>query len=99
MASTGRGPSSGITHQGATEGPKREPKEIARLVGAAIILVYLIAFIVENSQSVEVHFVFWTAHVSLIWALLIAAVLGVVLDRLVILRRRQQQRHKAETQP
>jgi uncharacterized integral membrane protein len=88
MAGTGRSPSPGAA--GAAEGPKREPKEIARLVGAAIILVYLIAFIVENSQTVEVHFVFWTAHVSLIWALLIAAVLGVVLDRLVIMRRRQR---------
>jgi uncharacterized integral membrane protein len=98
MANTGRSPNPGVAHHEGIGGPKREPKEIARLVGAAVILVYLIAFIVENSQTVEVHFVFWTAHVSLIWALLIAAVLGVVLDRLVIMRRRQQ-RQKSETQP
>ncbi len=92
MADTGRSSSSGVERHGAAEGPKREPKEIARLVGAAVILVYLIAFIVENSQTVEVHFVFWSAHVSLIWALLIAAVLGVAADRLVIYRRRQRQK-------
>ena len=94
MAGTGRSPSPGAA--GATKGSKREPREIARLVGAAIILVYLIAFIVENSQTVQVHFVFWTAHVSLIWALLMAAVLGVVLDRLVIMRRRQRLKTHSE---
>jgi uncharacterized integral membrane protein len=96
MASTGRSSSQGIDRHGTSGVEKRDPKEIARFVGAAVILVYLIAFIVENSQSVEVHFVFWTAHVSLIWALLIAAVLGVVLDRLVIYIR---QRRKADTRP
>jgi uncharacterized integral membrane protein len=96
MASTGSS-SHGVDRHGASGAEKRDTKEIARLVGAAVILIYLIAFIVENSQSVEVHFVFWTAHVSLIWALLIAAVLGVALDRLVIYRRRQRQ--KGQPQP
>jgi uncharacterized integral membrane protein len=97
MASTGKSSSQGVERHGTSGVEKRDPKEIARLVGAAIILIYLIAFIVENSQSVQVHFVFWTAHVSLIWALLIAAVLGVALDRLVIYRRRQRQ--KGQSQP
>jgi uncharacterized integral membrane protein len=89
MAS-GTSSSQGVDRHGASATEKRDPREMARLVGAAIILVYLIAFIVENSQTVEVHFVFWTAHVSLIWALVIAAVLGIALERLVIYRRRQQ---------
>jgi uncharacterized integral membrane protein len=97
MASSGRSSGSGVERHGASGAEKRDPKEIARLVGAAVILIYLIAFIVENSQTVEVHFVFWTAHVSLIWALLIAAVLGVAVDRLVIYRRRQ--RAKSEPKP
>jgi uncharacterized integral membrane protein len=92
MANTGRSSGSGVAQQGAAGTQKRDPKEIARLVGAVVILVYLIAFIVENSQTVEVHFVFWSAHVSLIWALLIAAVLGVAFDRLVILLRRRRQK-------
>ena len=95
MVSSGRSSSQGVARHGTSGTEKRDPKEIARLVGAAIILIYLIAFIVENSQTVEVHFVFWTAHVSLIWALLIAAVLGIALERLVIYRRRQQ-RQKGE---
>ncbi len=97
MASTGRSSNPGVAQQGGAGTQKREPKEIARLVGAAVILIYLIAFIVENSQTVQVHFVFWTAHVSLIWALLVAAVLGVLLDRLIIYRRRQRQ--KGDSQP
>jgi len=97
MAGSGRGSKPGLAHQGGTGAQKRNPRDIARMVGAAVILVYLIAFIVENSQTVEVHFVFWSAHVSLIWALLIAAVLGVLFDRLVILMRRRRQ--KADSQP
>jgi uncharacterized integral membrane protein len=94
MASSGRSSSQGVDRHGGSGTEKRDPKEIARLVGAAIILIYLIAFIVENSQSVEVHFVLWTAHVSLIWALLIAAVLGIALERLALYARRQRQKNQ-----
>jgi uncharacterized integral membrane protein len=92
MANTGRSSSSGVAHQGAAGAAKRDPKDIGRLVAVVVILAYLVAFIVENSQTVEVHFVFWSAHVSLIWALLIAAVLGIALERLVIYVRRRRQK-------
>ncbi len=51
---------------------------------AALALVLLIAFVIDNSDTVKVGFVFFNAEVSLIWVLLIAAVLGVLVDRLVI---------------
>ncbi len=93
MANTGRVPSPGLPE----EEHKRDPREIARLVGAAILLVLLIAFVVDNSQTVKVGFVFTSARVSLIWALLIAAVLGAGADRLWILlrQRRREAAHKA----
>lgn len=56
----------------------------------------LIAFIVENSDSVTVHFVFFSAHVSLIWALILAAVLGALADRLVARRRRRMKARQAQ---
>jgi uncharacterized integral membrane protein len=71
---------------------KRPPKDIIKLVVAVIGLVLLIAFVLDNSQTVKVGFVFFSARLSLIWVLLIAAFLGAVVDRLVILigRRRKK---------
>lgn len=73
----------------------RPPAETARLIGFGLIAAYLIAFIVENSKSVDIHFVFFTAHVSLIWALILAALLGVLLDRLMLRRARRKAKQKS----
>jgi len=70
---------------GTTPGRKREPREIARIVVAVVGLVLLVAFVLDNSQTVKVGFVFFSTQLSLIWVLLIAAVLGALVDRLVIL--------------
>ena len=75
--------------------PGRPPAETARLIGFGLIAAYLIAFIVENSKSVDIHFVFFTAHVSLIWALILAALLGVLLDRLMLRRARRKAKQKS----
>ena len=64
---------------------KREPREIIRISVAVIGLILLIAFVLDNSQTVKVGFVFFSSELSLIWVLLIAAVLGAAVDRLVIL--------------
>jgi uncharacterized integral membrane protein len=69
---------------------KPHPRDIAKIVGALVGLVFLIAFIIDNSQSVRVGFVIFNSKVSLIWALLIAAFLGALVDRLVILVRRHR---------
>ena len=63
---------------------KRETREVVRLVGFGLGLILLIAFIVGNSSSVKVNFVFFSHKASLIWVILIAALLGVLIDRLVI---------------
>jgi len=70
---------------GKAPGKKREPREIARIVVAVAGLILLVAFVLDNSQTVKVGFVFFSAQLSLIWVLLIAAVLGALVDRLVIL--------------
>ena len=48
----------------------------------AIVLVLLI-FVGQNAQKVEVHFLFAEAHMPLIFALLIAIVLGMLIGWLV----------------
>ncbi len=95
----GAPPPSAGTAPGAGAPPvkeKRDVGEIARLVGLAVVVALLIAFIVENSGEVTVHFVFFTAHVSLIWALILAAVLGALADRLIPVYRRRRKAKKAK---
>jgi uncharacterized integral membrane protein len=74
---------------------KRDTREVVRLVAAGVGLILLVAFVLDNSQTVKVGFVVFSTQLSLIWVLLIAAVLGAVVDRLVILLR--QRRKKAAT--
>lgn len=68
----------------SARGRRRSNREVARLAVTGLGLVLLIAFVLDNSQTVSVGFVFVSAHISLIWVLLIAALLGALVDRLVI---------------
>ncbi len=57
----------------------RDPK---RLVAFAIVILaaaWLISFVVSNSQKVKVSFVFGDVSLSLIWVMILCAVLGAVL--------------------
>jgi uncharacterized integral membrane protein len=83
--------SEGTPGQGGSR--KQSRRDIARMVFFALGLVLLIAFVLANSHQVDVGFVVTTTRLSLIWVLLIAAVLGALVDRLVILLR--QRRKKA----
>ena len=73
---------------------KRDAREIGRLVIGAVGLVLLIAFVVGNSNDVKVIYIFGHATTSLIWVILAAALLGVLVDRLIIAlgKRRKKQR-------
>ena len=73
---------------------KRETREIVRLAGFGLGLILLIAFVVGNSSSVPVNFVFFSHESSLIWVILIAALLGVAIDRLVIALGRRRRSKK-----
>jgi uncharacterized integral membrane protein len=75
---------------GRSPGQKRETREVVRIVVAAVAVILLVAFVLDNSQTVKVGFVFFNAQLSLIWVLLIAALLGAGADRLVILVRRRR---------
>ncbi len=77
--------SDGRTSSQSGAGRKRQNRDIARIVVAVVGLILLIAFVLDNSRTVRVGFVFFNANVSLIWVLLIAAFLGALVDRLVII--------------
>jgi uncharacterized integral membrane protein len=44
----------------------------------ALVVGYVIAFAIENSKQINVHFVFATAKVSLAWTILFALAIGVI---------------------
>ena len=74
---------------------KRHRKDIARVVAALVIVIVLVAFVVKNSEKVNVSFVFFSADVRLIWVLLITAILGALADRLLLWRRRRSKSEHA----
>ena len=55
-----------------------QPRLWAKLIGLAAIGVFVIAFVIENSKKVHIHFVFFTSTVSLIWLILLNVAIGVI---------------------
>jgi uncharacterized integral membrane protein len=89
-------PTSGLPNPPPTSGvQKRQRKDIARIVAALVIVIVLVAFVVKNSEKVTVSFVFFSAHVRLIWVLLVTAILGALADRLLLWRRRRSKSEHA----
>jgi uncharacterized integral membrane protein len=67
----------------ATEPRRSQGRLYVRLAGGLIALVLFIIFAVENGRTVRVRFFFWELNTSLAWALVVAALLGLVLGLLV----------------
>src|SRR2546430_2486650 len=57
-------------------------------------IAYAVAFVLENRKRVDLHFVFATSRVSLIWLILLSNALGLVGGVLLSqLYRRRRRRH------
>ncbi len=71
---------------------KREStsRSVVRIVAVLVVLGVLVALVLDNRQSVKVGYVIGDASPPLIWVLIIAAALGVLLDRLFIWYRRRR---------
>ena len=69
-----------------------QPRLWGVFVGLAVIIAYVIAFVLENRKTVHLHFVFATASVSLIWLILLSLVIGLLAGMLLsqLYRRRQR---------
>ena len=85
-------------HQGGDEGedPRdREDRErmhqlqrhrqtrAAKTIVLLTVLTILVLFIVWNARTVDVSFVFGTAHIGLIWVMLVCAILGGIVGFIV----------------
>jgi uncharacterized integral membrane protein len=67
---------------------RRDNRETAKLVAIIVLLVVLLAFVIDNTNEVNVGFVFTDFEVPLIFVLIVTAIIGAVIDRLWLRRRR-----------
>jgi uncharacterized integral membrane protein len=74
-----------------------QPRLYLRLIVLGLLVAYAIAFILENRTQVEVHFVLWTAHVSLVWVILLALGVGLLLGILLAQLERRRRRRSHQT--
>jgi uncharacterized integral membrane protein len=69
-------------------------------VGVVVVLVaYVIAFVLENRKGVKLHFVLTSAHVSLVWLILLSVALGFVAGILLSQLERRRRRRRSAKQP
>jgi len=50
-----------------------------RLVGIGLVLLYVLLFVVLNTHSAKVSFVFGSTRVSVIWVILLSLAAGIVI--------------------
>ena len=62
------------------------------LIAFLIVAAYAIGFFFRNGHQTEVDYIFGETDTTLRWALLLAVVLGIVLDRLVTMWWRRRHR-------
>jgi uncharacterized integral membrane protein len=72
-----------------------QPRLWFTVVALALIVAYLVAFIAENNKSVTIHFVFYSAHTSVIWVILLSLAIGVVGG--VLLSQLDRRRRRSES--
>jgi uncharacterized integral membrane protein len=72
---------------------------VVKVVVALFLLGVLIAFIVANSQSVVVHFVFVTRRPALIWVMFTCAILGGIIGYLIGRPGKQVRLHRRKDEP
>ena len=80
-----------------------QPRLWLILIGLAAIVLYLLAFVVKNDNSIEIHFIFFKGNVSLIWEIVlilgIGVLGGVLLSQLYRRRRRDETAEPPDSLP
>jgi uncharacterized integral membrane protein len=65
-------------------------RERGRLIAAVVIAALLAAFAVVNFNDVKVHWIITTGQTPLIIVIVVAFLLGIVIDRLLVVRSRRK---------
>ena len=74
-----------------------QPRLYLRLIVLGLLVAYAIAFVLENRGAVRVHFVLTSAHVSLVWLILLALGVGLLGGILLAQLERRRRRRSHET--
>ena len=71
-----------------------QPRLWIGLIGLALIVLYVVAFIAKNDDEVDLDFVFFTSHLGLIWLLMLGFALGLAVGLVSsqLYRRRRRNR-------
>ena len=79
-----------------TEGRQRnEARSWLIVIAIALVVAYVIWFAIDNTHSVDIHWIFGTTHSSLIWVILVTLILGAIAGLLAMwLGRRRSRRAK-----
>lgn len=64
------------------------------LIGAAIVAALFIIFFLQNSEKLSIDFLFFEKTTTIRWSLLVALLLGVLLDRIFSIWWRRRARNK-----
>ena len=65
------------------------------LIGVAILVVLFVVFFLQNSETLSIDFLFFEKKTTIRWSLLVAVVLGVLIDRIFAIWWRRRQRNDA----
>jgi uncharacterized integral membrane protein len=74
-----------------------QPRLYVRLILLGLLVAYAIGFVLENRKPVRVHFVLTSAHVSLVWLILLALGVGLLGGLLLGQLERRRRRRTRET--
>ena len=66
----------------------------------ALVVAYVIAFVIKNSKSVKIHWVVGSSHSSVIWLIVVSFLIGMAVGVLLswLYRRRRRRLHPEPVQ-
>jgi uncharacterized integral membrane protein len=62
------------------------------LIGAMIVVVLFVVFFLQNSEHLQIDFLFFEKRTTIRWSLLVAVLLGVAFDRIFTIWWRRRRR-------
>ena len=74
--------------------PKGDRRPYILLVVFAVVLVYLLAFALLNTRTVQVSFVAFSTEASLIWLMLASVAIGIVLGAIAAIWAGRRRRNR-----
>ena len=65
------------------------------LIGLGIVIVLFVVFFLQNSEQLTIDFLIFEKRTTIRWSLLIAVVLGILVDRIFTMWWRRRRRNNA----